>query len=291
MTDPFLRAEHVQGSPEWLEHRRRHIGASDAPIIMGDSPWMTPYELWLDKMGLSEPRAMTAAMQRGVDLEPHARAVFEGLMGKSVFPQVVYHKHHTGLMASLDGLSLDGEIAVEIKCPGDKTHAVALNGEIPSHYYAQLQHQLACTGLVKMYYCSYSGDEKTAIVEVLRDDEYIDDMIDKEMAFYECVRTGVPPELCDRDYRERDDGSWVMDAVRLKSIDEELQFLEKEKAAIKSRLIQEADGRSCRGRGVTLTRTFPKGRINYSKIPELQEMDLERYRCEPKEVWTLRISR
>ena len=35
-----------QGSKEWLALRNNKIGASDAPIIMGESSWTTPFQLW-----------------------------------------------------------------------------------------------------------------------------------------------------------------------------------------------------------------------------------------------------
>ena len=40
-----------QKSEEWLDWRKKGIGSSDAPIIMGVSPWKTPFELWEEKTG------------------------------------------------------------------------------------------------------------------------------------------------------------------------------------------------------------------------------------------------
>lgn len=290
MTDPFLKAEHAQGSPEWLEHRRRHIGASDAPIIMGDSPWKTIYQLWLEKMGMGEETVMTPAMQRGIDLEPYARAVFEGIMGTEVFPQVVYHDQNPFMMASLDGLSLDGKIAVEIKCPGQKTHEIAVNGEVPRHYYAQLQHQLACTGLPSMYYCSFTGEGKTAIIEVKRDDQYIRNLIAEEELFWRCVEDKTSPPLTARDYKERDDEGWHSCRLRLEWLEMCIKSLEVEKQSIKKRLIEESGGHSCRGGGMSLSRSVQKGRVDYTKIPELKDVDLDKYRDPAQERWTLRIT-
>lgn len=36
---------------EWLEQRRKGIGGSDAPVIMGVNPWRSPMDLWLEKTG------------------------------------------------------------------------------------------------------------------------------------------------------------------------------------------------------------------------------------------------
>ena len=43
--------KNIQGTSEWLENRKNHIGASDAPVVMGVSPWDTPYKLWENKLG------------------------------------------------------------------------------------------------------------------------------------------------------------------------------------------------------------------------------------------------
>ncbi len=64
-----------QGTPEWHEYRSMHIGASDAPIIMGVSPWRNVKQLYNEKMGLHNTRS-TPAMQRGVEMEPQARKSF-----------------------------------------------------------------------------------------------------------------------------------------------------------------------------------------------------------------------
>ena len=279
--------KHIQGTTAWLEERRNHIGASDAVVIVGDSPWKTPLELWEQKLSLRPDDPENQYMRRGTEMEPLARKVFEEMTGYEVFPQVVYHKKHKFMMASLDGLSLDGTIAVEIKCPGEKDHALAVAGKIPSHYKAQLQHQMACLDIPMIYYFSFDG-ENGFIIEVQRDDKYIEEMIEKERQFQNCIDIFVQPEFTDRDYKEME---WHIEGSELKEIDAEIKRLTERKNTIKEKCIQEAAGRSCRGGGIILYRSFPRGRINYTAIPELQEMDLERYRSKPKETWTLRISK
>lgn len=182
----------VQGSEEWLELRKSHIGASDAPVIMGVSPWKSIYQLWQEKVGFSIPRGCSPAMQRGLNLEPLARETFTEMTGIYVEPSVIFSFKNPWMMASLDGIDSTGKYIVEIKCAGESDHAAAIRKEIPSKYYPQLQHQLAVCELESMYYFSFDGFSGTCLV-VHRNDKYIDDMIRREEKFWEHVRNFTPP--------------------------------------------------------------------------------------------------
>jgi len=207
-----------------------------------------------------------------------------------MFPQIVYHPEHRFMMASMDGLSLDRKEAVEIKCPGQSAHATALDGYVPEYYMPQLQHQLACLGLDVIWYYSFDGNSGVAL-RVERDNEFIKRMIDAELAFWECVQKKEPPEMTYKDYEDRSSAKRVAYHDRLVEIERQIKSLESEKKIIKDDLIKDANGRSTSGSGLLLTKSYPKGRVDYSAIPELQDMDLEQYRKPSKPVWTLRIAK
>jgi putative phage-type endonuclease len=282
--------KHIQGSKEWLDMRREHLGASDAPVIMGVSPWKTPLQLWKEKLELEESAVNGFAVKRGNELEPIARDAFEKEIDESLFPQVVFHKEHDFMMSSLDGLSLDGKIAVEIKCPGKKDHELAKNGFIPEKYVPQLQHQLACLGLDKMYYYSFDGESGVSI-EVSRDDKYISRLIKKEREFWDFVKNKTQPPATDKDYEVKTSEKWEEAFLAVNEIDSEIKALKDKREQIKQDLIDDSEGKSCKGFGLTLIKTFKKGLISYSKIPELLEIDLEKYRGKGKDVWTLKVNK
>ena len=175
-----------QNTPEWLEARKDHLGASDAPVVMGVSPWTTIYQLWEEKARLREPKKKTKSMDRGIELEPIAREEFIKMTGIFVEPEVLFHAENKFMMASLDGLSQDKKYALEIKYPGEKDHAIALKNMIPEHYFPQLQHQLEVCGLEMIFYFSFNGSSGK-IVEVHRDDAYIKNLIEEEKSFWKCV--------------------------------------------------------------------------------------------------------
>ena len=107
----------VQGSHEWLAFRKTKITATDAPVIMGVSPWKTKRQLYYEK--LSDDNGSTfksKRMQRGIDLEPLARDLFILNHGYMCKPCVIVKDW---AMASLDGMDESRQIIVEIKCPGE----------------------------------------------------------------------------------------------------------------------------------------------------------------------------
>jgi putative phage-type endonuclease len=258
----------IQQTDDWLALRRTKIGASDAPIIMGVSPWTTEYQLWCEKLGLSEGREQTEAMRRGIVGEEEARLCFIQQTGIYVCPEVVFHPTHDFMMASLDGIADDRKTIVEIKRPGQRDHDIALSGVVPEKYYPQLQHQLACCGLDMVYYFSYRSDTDNVIIKVDRDDDYIKEMIEKEREFFEFMNDVIAPPLSERDYVSRDDDEWTTTVQLWKLISDQLKDCETKEKELRNRLISLSAGKNSKGSGIRLTRVVRKGSVDYSKITE-----------------------
>jgi putative phage-type endonuclease len=182
----FVTLSFEQNTHEWLSWRRQGIGASDAPVIMGQSPWQKAPELLRLKTGQMEERPANGAMQRGKNLEPLARRAYASHTGIEVEPVCVQSLAYPWMRASLDGLSADGRRVVEIKCPGEKDHQLADAGQVPEKYYAQLQHILAVTGLAEIHYWSFRFG-RPLLLEVNRDDSFVSALIEKESAFWSQV--------------------------------------------------------------------------------------------------------
>jgi putative phage-type endonuclease len=179
----FIKLDFEQSTEEWLAWRRGGIGASDAPVVMGLSPWQTEGELLRLKTGQRAERPANDAMQRGKRLEPVARLAYVNHTGIDVEPVCVQSRRHPWMRASLDGLSADGRHVVEIKCPGEKDHRLAASGSVPEKYYPQLQHILAVIGLEEIYYWSFRLDH-TVRLKVERDEPFIAALTEKEVAFW-----------------------------------------------------------------------------------------------------------
>lgn len=195
-----------QNGKEWREWRGKGLGASDAPIIMGESPYQTPFELWLDKTGLRkrpEPNQyQLAAMQRGVRLEPVAREMFEAKMGRKFEALSAEHDVHDFMRASFDGINLEARALIEIKCPGKEAHAKALKGEVPKYYYSQVQQQLLIAGdlVDRGYYVSWDGESKDlVIVEVPHNKEHQAKLVEACTDFWKRITEKVLPDVTSKD--------------------------------------------------------------------------------------------
>src|ERR1700731_1843196 len=172
-----------QNTPEWLEMRKNKVGASDAPAIMGVSPYKTAFQLWEEKMSTTMP-TQNYVMKRGHDLERIARVELEIELEMPLIPSIKLSTKRSWMMASLDAMSLDERVIAEIKCPGAEDHNLALLGQVPEKYFPQLQHQLEVCDLEMVYYYSFDG-EKGKLLKVYRDDKYIKTLLKQEEKFYE----------------------------------------------------------------------------------------------------------
>lgn len=275
-----------QGSQDWLDLRRSKITATDASVVMEASPWKTPYQLWLNKIGEIPDSPQTEQMRYGLEMEDEARKFFENMTGLEMHPQVVVSDQIPWMMASLDGITSDGKDIVEIKCPGREDHHAAIEGLVPVKYYPQVQHQISVCELDRAFYFSYQIGCGVC-VEVKRDDSYIKRMIELEKEFYDCLIDFVAPKLIERDFFLREDEEWHYYSSLWKKSTESIKKLELVQEESRKRLIEMANGHNTKGSGVTVSKYLRKGSIVYQDIPELETVDLNKYRKDPLEVWRI----
>lgn len=274
-----------QGSKEWLRWRKTVITATDCPAIMGSSPYVTPYKCWQRKLDLVQEQSSNAAMERGRRLEPEARELFNKTYGFEMNPAVIESSEFQFLGASLDGITTLGNYIIEIKCGGVKLHDMARNGEIPEHYMDQMQHQLLVTRAEKCFYYSYNGHEGICI-EIKPDPEFINYFMPKAYAFWKGIATFEAPALTIRDYKNMNDNrSWNEYADMYQKVDKDIKAQEEKKDYIRKKLIELCENESSQGHGLKVMKIISKGRVNYEEIPEIQGIDLNKYRKESNSSW------
>lgn len=288
---------------QWHEWRSQGIGSSDAAVIMNGKHFGKDLsQLWEEKV-LGVPSTKdNPSMQRGRELEEVARLRFEEALNVAVFPRNVEHPEKSWMRASLDGICLDDSVMVEIKCPGKEDHLVAVNKKVPEKYIAQCQHQLAVTGLDKMYYYSFDGS-KGVIVEVPRDQKYIDEMIAKEKEFWDLVVSKTPPPRSEADYCDMThEKKWLSLEKKWKETSSLFKNYESDVQALKEEFIALSNSHNAVGKTIKLSKSICKGNIDYelaisdyldkikARYPEIvfPEMVLEPYRKKSFTKWSIR---
>ncbi|MCL4865319.1 MAG: YqaJ viral recombinase family protein [Gemmatimonadales bacterium] len=279
----------VQGSAEWHVHRLAHRNASETPAVLGLSPYTTPYQLWQQRTGRATVE-VTAAMAHGTATEPQARVMYETLTGNVMQPLVLVDGEYS---ASLDGITLDGDLVLEIKCPKSKDSGLlreARAGRVPIHVYWQVQHQLMVAGAKLAHVYVYDG-KLGHLVEQPAEPECWDTIRQGWEAFDEYVRTDTPPPLSDGDTRQREDPAWAEAAAEYVRLKASAEAVAAELEAAKGRLVALAEHTSEQGCGVTVKRFLKAGSVDYKKVPELAGVDLEQYRGAAREEVRVTVAR
>ena len=114
----------IQRTPEWERWRAQGVTASEAAIVLGRSPYKTPWRLWAERTGLARAADLSANphVQRGNALEDAARRAFEERHDTLLLPLCGESEEHPVLRASFDGIADDGA-PVELKVPAERTFA------------------------------------------------------------------------------------------------------------------------------------------------------------------------
>jgi putative phage-type endonuclease len=278
-----------QGTQEWHEHRKLYRNASESPVVMGLSPWMTPFQLWQLKTGRTQPAEATAPMKHGTEMEPAARAVYEAETGFVMQPLVMTSGEYS---ASLDGITLRGDLIVEIKCPykgqaSDLWQSVEA-GEIPEMYRVQIQHQMMVSGAKLAHLWVFDGT--VGLLVEIKHDEVCQQRIKNAWdEFSNLVDTDAPPPLSELDTELRDDDEWVLSAQLYRDAKVNSEDAAKKLDEAKDRLTSLAsDHPSIKGGGVTVSRFWKAGNIDYKNVPEITGVDLEQYRGEGS--WVVKVS-
>ncbi len=253
-----MRVNVEQQTPEWHKWRAQGAGGSIVAAIMGENPWQTAYDAWCVKMGLKPEAVRNAAMQRGIDLEPAARAAYIKMVKIPVEPACFVDDEYEFMRCSLDGISECGSILFEAKCMGEKKHVDALNGIVPAYYNPQNQYNMMISKADRCHFVSYRPEmvgADTALIIVERDEDYIARMRQAVRDFWQLVISNTPPEQKGDDH--------ILVVYPRPKMDEYVMFSEMEnrgkngKKKLRPDVLDWGDGGSFRAGRLKVTLTTP----------------------------------
>ncbi|WP_166256045.1 YqaJ viral recombinase family protein [Marinobacter salicampi] len=302
-----------QRTHEWLQWRKEGVTASEAAIIMDDSPYMTPWRLWAEKVGLAEPDDLSKNpfVQYGIEHEDVARQAFEELHpGEVALPLCAESSEESVLRASFDGV-ISRKRPVELKCPASKTFGDVIQYGTESApyklYWHQVQHQMYVSGADEGFLVFYHESRDLKVFRIVRDDLYLARLVKKAKEFRDRVLKGNPPEkIPERDILIPTGNcaeKWVEASETVKVYDAEIKSLQKKidehKAARKDAedTLKGLLGEYHTGEynGVRVNRYFREGKVNYNeflrdKHPDADLSSLSQYKEQAKEVYRITVT-
>lgn len=273
-----MEAYKIQRSEEWVHFRKDKIGASDAPIIMGLSPWMTSKQLWEEKKGLRSSREWTEAMKKGVVEEPLAIQYVESLTGISFKPDVKVYKKNPKIIASLDGINEENKIILECKC-SQRYYKMASSEMIFPDVYCQIQHQLLVTELEDALLCCFDGI-KGKILEVKKDHDFIEEMLEGEVKFLKSLEDNISPEeenikkIEIPDFEQRNLYEWITISKQLKDLEKKEKELRGNLTSLSSddKVVLLCDGHPM----IKMTKITREGSVDWKSFCKDHGLDLEK---------------
>ena len=180
---------------EWLEHRRKTIGGSDASAILGMNNYSSPYTVWADKLGKLPPKEDNEAMRLGRDLEEYVAKRFTEATGKKVRREnnILINPDIPFAHANVDRMIIGEDAGFEAKTTSALNTKKFKNGEYPENYYVQCVHYMMVTGCERWYLgVLVLGIEfKWFVIE--RDEGEIEALKKSEADFWEYVKSGEAP--------------------------------------------------------------------------------------------------
>ena len=181
---------------EWLEHRRKSIGGSDASAILGMNTYCSPYTVWADKLGKLPPKEDNEAMRIGRDLESYVAQRFTEETGKKVRREnsIIINPKYPFAHANVDRMVVGEDAGLECKTTSVMNLKKFKNGEYPENYYCQCVHYLMVTGAKKWYLGVLILGVGFKHFTIERDEEEIAALAKSEEAFWEYVKKNTPPE-------------------------------------------------------------------------------------------------
>lgn len=191
---------------EWLDVRRKGVGASDSAAAAGIHPYRSRLELWMDKTGRSahlpkpDPNDTDSPLYWGNLLEEKVAEAYAHKTGNKIrrVNAVLQHpdedKHW--MLANLDYAVVGNDEVQILECKTTGQYGAMLwaNG-VPDYVRCQVQHQLAVTGKQAADVAVLICGHELQIHRIERDDELIDSLISMEREFWKMVESDTPPEV------------------------------------------------------------------------------------------------
>lgn len=269
-----------QGSQEWKAYRHGKVGGSDIPVIAGArGAYRTYKDLLQEKITGIEPNFSDFTLKLFADGHEWEGIVRQTLSEAGVgdfIPCVVESEENEKFFCSTDGVC--GDTLLEVKYTTSKKIAdQVFAGEVPEVYDAQIQWNLFVTGLKKALLCVVYNGEMIQL-HVTKNEWMITQLKRAAELFIDQVELGIVPKVELMTPQMLEIADLKSEAKYLKALSDKLEDRAKD---IAEKVLRDNGSDHISGMGVTIQTVEKIGNIQYDKIPELKNVNLELYRKKP----------
>lgn len=181
------------------QERKNGIGGSDAAAVAGFSQYRTSYDVYADKLGISEPKKQTEAMYWGNIQEDNIIKRYEELTGLKVTKkeQTFYHDEYKFILGNIDGFVDSLNTIVEAKTARiAKDWGKEGTAEIPDDYLFQVAHYAMVLNVSRVDIPVLIGGSDFRIYKYERNDDFEKALLKKEVNFWKNhVEAKIPPPI------------------------------------------------------------------------------------------------
>jgi predicted phage-related endonuclease len=193
-----------QGTGPWLRLREGFDTASEAPSALGVGKYTTRAQLLRRKhTGVAEEYSQStlAKFRAGHEAEAAARPLAEGVAGGDLFPVTMsVAVGGLRLLASLDGITLDGDAVWETKLWNEELATAVRAGPdaLPAHYTVQMDQELLVSGAQRcLFTCTDGTPERFVSCWYEADPAKFEALIDGWIQFRKELETYVLPDTAE----------------------------------------------------------------------------------------------
>jgi putative phage-type endonuclease len=195
MTLPYIVLTSEANTPEWIGHRKGHLGASEVACVLGLSKWSTPLGLYSDKLSPALDDHMDERQEWGHRLEPAIAQWIADTQNITVLPSpgLLRSVEFPWLGATPDRVTDKGE-PVELK-NSDFFMAKEWEDGVPDNYMIQVLVQMIVLGAKRGYLGVLHGGNRPEFFPIEWDQGIVDQIIRITKAFwYDHIVAKVAPE-------------------------------------------------------------------------------------------------
>ena len=154
----------IQGSDAWHQYRKEHFNASDAPAMLGQSPYKSRNDL-IAEYATGMSKEINAATQHIFDkghlFESLSRPLMEDIVGEELYPVV---GSNGKLSASFDGITLLEDVIAEHKSFNADIDAAQTVDDLGLHFKIQMEQQLYVSGASKCLFMATKWDSDNKLI-------------------------------------------------------------------------------------------------------------------------------